>query len=114
MKGYGQYIKDAREREGRTQEWLGKKLDRSDSTVDRIEAEQSEPSIEQINTLVASLPISAEVLLEKMGLTVLTPQDAAKLPRSLVQGLLDLTEFQLGIVQMQVQGFLQSGGGPPK
>jgi transcriptional regulator with XRE-family HTH domain len=92
--GYGQMIREARESIGMTVEQLAERLGRAPSTVRRIEAESVEPSVAQINILVAALPLSAEGLLRAMGVH-LTPPAAARLPRRLVQALLAMPPQRL-------------------
>lgn len=86
-RGYGLMVTKAREAAGLDVDALAARIGRSPSTVRRIESEETEPSVEQINALVAALPLSAEELLRAMGVTLNTPA-AAKLPRDVVNDLL--------------------------
>lgn len=88
-KGYGNRIALAREAADLTVEQLAERINRKPSTVRRLESEETEPSVEQINALVAALPLSAEVLLRDMGVH-LNPPGATRLPPGLVDALLRL------------------------
>lgn len=93
---------------------LAARLDRSASTIRRIEAEESEPSVAQINVLVSVLPLSAEALLKAMGVH-LNPPEAAKLPPRLVEAALQLTPARLVQLEETALGLLlvQQGATPP-
>lgn len=84
MRGYGLLITRAREAAGLDVADLAERIGKSVTTVRRLEAEETEPSVEQINALVAALPISAEEILRAMGVNLSLPL-AAKLPRRLVE-----------------------------
>ena len=58
MRGYGILIANAREAAGLDVPQLAERIGQSDTTVRRLEAEETEPSVAQINRLVAALPIS--------------------------------------------------------
>ena len=77
-------IARAREAAGFDVRQLADRIGQSDTTVRRLEAEETEPSVKQINALVAALPISAEALLKAMGVHLSLPL-AATLPRELVE-----------------------------
>ena len=59
------------------------------------------PSVEQVNDLVLALRLSAEELLRRMGFK-LTPPAAAKLPRELVLGLLEMDAEEIRGVTLLV------------
>jgi transcriptional regulator with XRE-family HTH domain len=89
-RGFGELIAQRRIEAGLTPEQLAERLGRkSKSVVYRIEAEDQEPSVEQINAIVSTLPLSAEELLRAMGV-LLNPPAAARLPRGLVDSILAL------------------------
>lgn len=92
-RGYGDLIAKARDSRGLTVEQLAERLGRSVSTIRRLENERTEPSVEQINALVAALPISTEELLRAMGVH-LSPPAAARLPRDLIEALLEMSPEQ--------------------
>ena len=93
-KGFGQLVRDARERKGWTQVDLAERMQTSATTVSNIEREETIPSIDQVNQLVVALSLSPELLLQAMGVQ-LTPPAAAKLPRDLVLELLSRTPEEL-------------------
>lgn len=93
-KGFGQLVKEARELRGLTQVDLAERLNTSNTTVSNIEREETFPSPDQVNGLVVALGMSPELLLAAMGFQ-LTPPAAARLPRTLVQGLLEMTPEEL-------------------
>lgn len=74
-KGYGLLIAKAREPR-MTPAQLAKRIERTTSTVNRIEREETEPSAEQVNMLVNALPISTEELLIAMGVNLQTDEKA--------------------------------------
>jgi transcriptional regulator with XRE-family HTH domain len=76
---------------------LADRIARKPSTVRRLEAEETEPSVEQINALVAALPISAEELLRLMGVSLTLPA-AARLPKALVDELVALSPAQQQVI----------------
>lgn len=110
VKGFGLYIRAAREAAGYTPEDLAARLGRTKSTIYRIEDEETEPSVEQINALVSALPISAEELLRRMGVN-LNPPTATLLPRQLVLDLLAMNPEEIDAVALLVHR--SSGGGRP-
>ena len=91
LRGFGRYLREAREGLGWTQAELAERLSTSTTTISNIEREETVPSVEQFNALVVALGsrISAEVLLQRMGFS-LTPLAVSRLPRSLVADLLSL------------------------
>lgn len=103
MKGYGRLIEQARISAGLTPEELGRKLGRTKGIVYRLEAEEQEPNAEQVNRLAAALPISVEQILSAMGIHM-TPFDAAKLPRPLIEALLRLRPEELAVVTRVATG----------
>lgn len=90
-RGFGPYLRKARESLGWTQADLAERLSTSTTTISNIEREETVPSVEQFNALIVALGsrISAEGLLQRMGFTLM-PTMAARLPRSLVADLLSL------------------------
>ena len=84
MKGYGHLITRAREAQGKDIKRLARDIGQSVSTVRRLESEETEPDVEQINALVSSLPLSAEDLLVAMGLKLTLPL-AARIPYQLAE-----------------------------
>src|SRR5690349_8915282 len=86
-RGYGDLI--AKARGAMTPEALGERIGQSGTTVRRIEKEETEPSVDQINALVSALPISAEQLLAGMGVRLSLPL-AARVPRQLLEQAVDL------------------------
>lgn len=100
-KGYGAMIRAARESAAMSVEELAERLDRSVSTVRRMESEGVEPSVAQVNILVATLPLSAEQLLRAMGVQF-TPSAVSRLPQELVRALLEATPEQLAAVSMLI------------
>lgn len=93
-KGFGDLIANRRISIGMSPEELAGRLNRrSKSIVYRLESEEQEPDAEMINMLVASLPLSAEELLKAMGVNLSQPL-AARLPRQLVEALVELTPEQ--------------------
>lgn len=93
MKRAGELIQRARDATGMDIAALATRIGQSASTIRRLESGGTEPSVEQINALVAALPISAEELLSAMGVHLSLPL-AARLPRQLVDLLGDLTPEQ--------------------
>lgn len=89
MKGYGLLIARARESAGLEVADLAERIGKSVTTVRRLESEETEPGVEHINALVAALPISAETLLQAMGVNLSLPI-AARIPRRLVELLASL------------------------
>ncbi len=90
---YGRLIQEAREAAALTPDQLGERMGRTKGIVYRLEAEEQQPTVEQINVLVSTLRLSAEELLRAMGVN-LTPPAAAKLPRPLIELLLLMTPQQ--------------------
>lgn len=109
MKGYGPLIARARDAAGLDDKQLAERLNRTPTTVRRILAEETEPSVEQINALVAALPISAEELLRAMGVNLTLPA-AARLPRQLVDALAKLTPDQQQVILTLVNHLAKAGG----
>lgn len=89
---------------------LAQRIGRSASTIRRIENEETEPSVHQINALVSVLPLSAEELLRSMGVA-LNPPAASRLPRELVADLLALDPEGLATVARVARAVRQSQGG---
>lgn len=104
-KGYGLLIWQAREAKGWSRTDLAKRIGRSAATVQRIEEEKTEPSVEQINRLVAALPLSVEDILAAMGVNIV-PTDAARLPRRLVETVLQLDPEHLRALEFQARALL--------
>jgi len=108
-KGYGDLIARARDDAGLDVNQLAERIARKPSTVRRLESEETEPSVEQINALVAALPISAEELLRLMGVSLTLPA-AARLPKALVDELAGLTPEQQHLVLSLVRQLPKAQG----
>lgn len=93
-RGYGNYLRAARELAGWTQADLAERVSVSTTTVSNWEREESVPNADQVNALVLALRLSAEELLRMLGYQ-LTPPAAARLPRELVSALLAMDEETL-------------------
>lgn len=99
-------LRAAREAMGWTQQELADRLNTSASTISNLEREQHPPTVpEQVNQLTSVLPISTEDLLRDMGVVLSSPA-AAKLPRSLVDLLLQLTPGEWMGVEIAAHGLL--------
>jgi len=98
MPKLGRYLREARNREGLTQEDLADRVGASPTTVSNWERDVTMPGIEDVNPLVVTLRLSPEVMLQKMGV-LLTPPAAARLPRELVLSLLELRPEELATIQ---------------
>lgn len=97
-KGYGQLIRSAREARELTQEELAQRIGTSPSTISNLEREQHPPTVpEQVNALVIALGITPETLLQAMGVRM-TPPAATKLPRDLLETVLQLDADRLRVV----------------
>lgn len=93
--GYGRFIRDARETRGWTQAELAERLRVSTAKISRWEnSSRHKPGIDDINALVALLPLSADTLIEQMGLH-LTPPPANRLPKILLDTLLAMPPERL-------------------
>lgn len=77
-----------------TGEELAARMSRTKTFIYRLESEETEPTIEQMNQLVSLLPISMESLLIGLGLK-LSPPLASKLPAPLINKLLALSPERL-------------------
>lgn len=108
MRGYGLMIARAREAAGFDVPQLAERIGQSDTTVRRLEAEETEPSVKQINALVAALPISAEALLKAMGVNLSLPL-AAKLPRRLVELLAESPPENHQALIVLIEGIAKAG-----
>lgn len=105
-RGFGQLIAERRTKAGLSPEQLAERLGRSSkSIVYRLEAEEQEPSADDINVLTSALPMSAEELLRAMGVFLTAPA-AAKLPRSLTDLLVQLGPEYLRNVERAARGQL--------
>lgn len=92
--GFGLLIANSRIAAGMTQQELAERLHRKSKTsVIALENEDQRPSVEDINVLTASLPLSAEVLLTAMGVHLSAPL-AARLERPLLERLIALRPEQ--------------------
>jgi len=105
--GYGAYIREQRKAAGLTQEDLAARISTPEATasaaaVSNWENELNPPSVEHFNRLVIALRLSAEELLQRLGYHV-TPPAAARLPQSLVRGLLALDDEALRGVTLLVE-----------
>ena len=99
-------IAERREQANLTPEQLTERLGRrSKSLVYRLESEAQEPTAADINALTATLPLSAEELLKAMGIHMTAPA-AAKLPRHLVEVLVELDSTALHVVEETALGQL--------
>lgn len=105
MNGFGSLIERARLAAGMSPDELAQRLGRGKSVVYRLESEEQEPSVAQINALVAALPISAEELLRAMGVALNVPA-ASKLPKTLVDVLTQLEPEYQRTVEATAQGQL--------
>ena len=103
-------ITDAREsmRPRWSQAELARRLHVSRPTVSRWESEEYEPDKETIIRLVRLLPISGDVFLERLGYPV-TPTAESRLPRDIVDALLDLTPDQLAGLRRLIGAPTSSG-----
>lgn len=98
--GYGRLIEERRNLvPGMSREELGKRLGRSASTIQRFELESGgPPNREQVNALVAALPLTAEELLSAMGYHMNPPAALRVIPRQLVDLLMAMTPAQHQLV----------------
>lgn len=103
MAGYGRLIVDGRERRGWTQGDLAERLGVSVSTLSRWESEIRLPDLQQVNALVVALGLSAEDMIQSMGLSLLPPM-AARLPRELVLELLQRGPEELDALLILLRG----------
>jgi transcriptional regulator with XRE-family HTH domain len=112
--GYGQMIRDARDRKGISQRELGEAVRVSESTISNFEREQHAPGIpDQFNDLVVALNLSPVRFAEALGMRM-TPVGADKLPRLLVSSLVGLSPQTLDyltplVEQLAAAGPLQLG-----
>ena len=112
MESYGALIERARLAAGMDPADLAARLGlRSRASVYAIEKGEQMPSLKQITLLVSALPISAEELLRACGVP-LNPPAAAKLPRDLVDVLLQLGPDQRRIVLRVARGLLAEDRSP--
>lgn len=86
---YGPLIRAAREAAGYSPAALADRLGVDRTIVSRMEGGKKRPTLDQVNALVAALPLSAEELLRSMGVHLNSPA-ASKLPKGLVDRLLPL------------------------
>jgi transcriptional regulator with XRE-family HTH domain len=93
-KGYGTLIAQARESLNMSVEDLARAIGRSPSTIRRIETEQTEPSIDQVNRLASALPLSVGQILKAMGAEI-SLSVADRLPKDLLVALAELTPDDL-------------------
>lgn len=92
---FGAAIREAREHAGLTQAELAERIGTSASTISNLEREQHPPTVpDQVNALAAALPLSTETLLRAMGVTLTSPA-AARLPKRLIDALLQLDQETL-------------------
>ncbi len=99
VKGYGRLIAEARRARGKEPKELAKAIGQSASTYRRLESEETEPSVEQINALVSNLPLSAEELLTAMGLRLSLPV-ISKVPYQLAERIARMSrEQQEGLIR---------------
>lgn len=105
---WGPWLKELREQAGYTQVEMAERLGVSAATVSNWENEKFTPPISAINQLTALLPVSAEVLLRRLGVTLSAPS-AAKLPAQLVSKLLAMPPAQLAALTEFLPGEPGSG-----
>ena len=86
-------------------------MGRTKNIVYRLEAEDQEPTSDQINALVSVLHISTEELLRKMGVNI-SPPAAARLPRTLVDDLLALDAEQMEVAMRLAHALRHSHAAP--
>lgn len=106
MRGYGSLIREARDRKGWSQAELGERIGISASTVSNMENDKHAPTVPtNVNALVVALGLSAERLLEAMGVTM-TPPAAARLPRGLVLAAIQLSPARQAQLEELALGLL--------
>lgn len=107
-RGYGDLLRNARERAGLTQQELAERIGSSASTVSNLEREQHPPTVpDQVNVLASALPLSVEELLRAMGVNIV-PVAAARLPRELVTSLLALSPDRQAALLAFVRGLQEA------
>lgn len=108
MREYGLLLTRAREAAGLEVADLAAKIGQSEATVRRLEGGRTEPSVRQINKLVAALPLSADQLLLAMGVNLSSPA-AGTLPPALIEAasLLDESHMEMLIVTARALVALQ-------
>lgn len=94
-------IREGRARKGWTQLEWAERIGKTKPTISEWEREYRRPGIDDINSIVTSLNLSADALLIKMGI-LLTPPLAAKLPRNLLLDLVTLSESELEALTLLV------------
>lgn len=87
-------LKDARELRGWTQTEWGERIGKTKQSISDWENERRRPLLDDINLISASLGMSADVLLMKLGI-LLTPPPSSRLPREFILDLLELTDEEL-------------------
>lgn len=93
-KGYGALIAQRRALAGLTPEQFAEKMGRdSKSYTYRLEAEDQEPTIDDVILMVSILPLTAAELLQPLGLR-LSPSSAEKIPPVLLDLLAEMTPEQ--------------------
>lgn len=114
MNEWGRFLAGARKRAGLTQQQLADKLGVERTAVTKWETQGRLPDVHHINALVAALPVSAESLLEAMGVKLSSPP-VTKLPPLLVRDLLSLPPEDLANVAglvARLSRVVRSQGGP--
>lgn len=107
---YGAIIKAAREQRGWTQLELAERMNASTGKISRWENDsRHKPGIDDINRLSTLLPISADVLIQALGIN-LSPPAASRLPRELLEDLLALDPGSLSIVAEVAAALLSHHG----
>ena len=107
---YGRLIREAREARGWTQAELAERLNVSTAKISRWEnSSRHKPGIDDINALVRLLPLSADILVGRMGLE-LSPPSASRLPRILLDQLLAMPPERLQSLIELLQPLPSDGG----
>lgn len=109
--GYGRLIEERRNLVPMTRKELGDRLGQSDSTIRRFELEQGgPPDRDQVNALVAALPLTAEELLAAMGYHMNPPAALRIIPHELLMVLTEMSPEE----HRWLLGLLSSVRGRPR
>lgn len=89
--GFGEMIREARDRAGWTQAELADAVGLRDSTISNLELEYRRPDFpDSVNALITALNLPAVEFVQALGLRLSLPRASSRLPRRLLDALVEL------------------------